>query len=64
MTLAMIATSRGFGLRVNLSEASAPISYMLDGEEVWRSTPFQTADAQHNPAAAIDIVDAWLNEQE
>lgn len=42
----------------NFSQASSPIGYMVDSEEV--NTPFQVADARHDPKEALRLVVEWL----
>ena len=50
-------------LKVDLSQASSPIRYSVDGGDSYRSTPFQTADARHSKAKAFSIVNRWLRGQ-
>ncbi len=49
-------------LKVNLSQASAPILYGYE-EGDWRHSPYQTADARHNLNKAFALVNQWLRSQ-
>jgi hypothetical protein len=49
---------------VNLAEASAAIMWRPIGEEDWRHTVYQTADARHKRDRALRLINAWLDAQQ
>jgi hypothetical protein len=61
-----IVRSRRLGIEVsaNLAEASAAIMWRPLGEEQWRPTVYQTADAAHKRDRALRLVNDWLEDQQ
>jgi hypothetical protein len=53
----------GIEIDADFSQSASPIRWRPIDEERWRGTPFQTADARHNPNIAIEIIDEWLEMQ-
>lgn len=51
-----LADGQKFQMEANLAEASAPIRANFHSEEdTWDITPYQTADAEHNPMRAAEL---------
>lgn len=46
-------------IKADFAQASSPIMVRFDRDDDWRSTPFQVADAKHNPAEAVRLVKNW-----
>ncbi len=54
----------GIQIRLNLAEASCPISWREPGDDEWKSTPFQVGDAGHNLARALQLVSSYAAQSE
>lgn len=50
-------------IRADFGQASSPIMYSIDSPDDWRATVFQAADAGHNSARALTMVNSWLESQ-
>ena len=49
-------------LSADFANASSPILYAIDGEEL-RATPFQVSDVRHRVENAFAAVNGWLKRQ-
>lgn len=61
----------GLWLSANFAEAASPIKVSWrkpghnsydDSADDWQSTPFQVADARHNPREAARMVSKWAQD--
>jgi hypothetical protein len=47
----------------NFAEASSPLRFRVIGTEDWMATPFQVADAAHQPERALKLINEWADAQ-
>ena len=65
MRIYKIKSEFGYWLMsMDASQASAPIRFSgLNPDLDWEQTPYQTADAQHSPQQAADLLAAYLGDE-
>ena len=54
-------TDRTLQIEADFAQAASLIRWRETEQDDWRGTPFQVADAHHNPHEAIDLVATWLD---
>ncbi len=56
-------TNNQIDIRADFAQASSLIQWRNVGDEAWRATPYQVADASHDAEKALTLVDGWLDAQ-
>lgn len=51
-------------IKADFAQASGLIMYRQIGDERWLPTPYQVADAGHDSARALRLVDEWADHQQ
>lgn len=58
-----IATGPDIEVSADFAQASSQLTFRAIGDEEWQPTPYQVADAAHDPERALRLVSDWADAQ-